>query len=79
MTTKLKDFSTNCLFYFSPAILYLYLMFFTGLVPINMFAAYILGFIEKGFSRLFNSFFILGTYGGTLEQDLAHTIIAKFI
>jgi len=76
---KINDFFKNCLFYFSPSLLYLLFMFLTGLVPINMFTAYILGTIEKGFSPLANSFLQIGAHGGTSEKELAQSIISKFI
>ncbi|HVX92881.1 MAG TPA: hypothetical protein VHA74_02080 [Candidatus Dojkabacteria bacterium] len=45
---KLKDFVINLVISFAPASIYLLLMFYTGIVPVNMFDASILGLIEKG-------------------------------
>ena len=48
MLKKMKSYFINGLLIVVPSIVYLILMFYTPIFPINMFNAYILGLIDKG-------------------------------
>lgn len=75
LSQKIKKFLFDGFLYFFPSLLYLFLMLFTNLIPLNTFCAYILGFVEKGFNPVFEQFTERGTYAGQENSYIKETFM----
>ncbi len=74
---RLKEFLFDALFFFSPATVFIFLMFLTPLIPVNMFVAYILTITERGAKYVINDFKGGADYAGTSVKRLKESVFVK--